>query len=272
MKRGWRTLARVGPLAALIACTSVAYAQPPAPAAAASSGTADAVKQARVHFTKGRDLYQQGAYREAIAELEAARALDPKAKDLVFNLGVIHEKLGEIDDALRFLRLYAQMDLEPTELTRAENYIKRLEGAKAEVDAKKAAVTRPDHDDTQPAPRVRGRIDAATIAAGAVAVGALGAGVVFGVKALLDQPAAFAPGQHTTVSTLDQQQSSAHTEAIVSDACFAGAIAAAAVTVGLYIGRYKDPKDKTSPKATFLTVAPLIRSGGGGELLLGGTF
>ncbi len=62
------------------------------------------------------------ANREAIVELDAARALDPKAKDLVFNLGVVHEKLGDIDEALRYARLYSQMDLEPAERARANSY------------------------------------------------------------------------------------------------------------------------------------------------------
>jgi tetratricopeptide (TPR) repeat protein len=247
---------------------------PPAP----NAGTPEAVAEARLHFTKGRDLYQSGAYREAIAELEAARALDPKAKDLVFNLGVVHEKLGDIDDALRFLRLYVQMDLDPAEQTRAESYIKRLEGAKAEIDAKRRAAA-PAVDDVGPKkqePRKRGRIDTATLVAGGVTIAAAGAGMVFGIKALSDQPSGFVTGKNGTLGTLDSQQSSAHTEAVIADACFGGAIAAAAVTAGLYFLRYKD--EPTSPAksgarpAPFLVFAPLVRSGSGGELLLSGRF
>src|SRR5271170_3834692 len=147
MKLGLSTTVAVGLVLALLVRAVPAAAQPPP---AANAGTPEAVAEARVHFAKGKELYQAGAYREAIAELEAARALDPKAKDLVFNLGVIHEKLGDINDALRFLRLYTQMDLEPAEQARAETYIKRLEGAKAELDAKKAA----EHaaEDTRPKP------------------------------------------------------------------------------------------------------------------------
>jgi tetratricopeptide (TPR) repeat protein len=253
--------------------------------AAANAGTPEAVAEAKVHFTKGRNLYQAGSYHEAIAELEAARALDPKAKDLVFNLGVIHEKLGNITDALRFLRLYAQMDLEPSEQTRAENYIKRLEGAKAELDAKQAA-ERAAAEATPPpkATPTRGRLDTATLVAGGVAVVALAAGTVLGVKALGDQPGSgYVVGKNGTLAGLDSQQSSAHTEAIAADACFGGAVAAAAVAVGLYFGRYKDspesPASRKKPSA-FFSLAPLVsfgvpsgvRSGSGGELLLGGTF
>ena len=97
------------------------------------------VAAARKHFEKARADYAQGAYREAIGELDAAHALDPNAKDLVFNLGVVHEKLADIDDALKWFKLYTSMNLTPTERDRADAYVKRLEGAKKELDAKRAA-------------------------------------------------------------------------------------------------------------------------------------
>ena len=80
-----------------------------------------------------------GSYREAIGELEAAHTLDPNAKDLVFNLGVVHEKLGDIDDALKWFRLYTTMNLTGPERDRADAYVHRLEGAKKELEDKQAA-------------------------------------------------------------------------------------------------------------------------------------
>ena len=228
-------------------------------------GTPEAVAAARAHFTKGRDLYQAGSYREAIVELDAARALDPKAKDLVFNLGVVHEKLGEVDEALRYARLYAQMDLEPAERARAETYIKRLEGAKLEVLAKEASAMPPP---SAPEARVRGRIDAATITAAAVAVGAAGAGVVFGIKALGDKPSTYTVSPTLSVKDLQNQQNNAHGEGIVADACFGGAIAAAAVAAGLYFARYRDPAPR---RTSLLVVAPLVLPSTGG-VVLGGAF
>ena len=274
MNGGRRTILAMGLWGALSAGPATAWADAPL---AANAGTPAAVEAARVHFTKGKELYLAGAYHEAIAELEAARALDPKAKDLVFNLGIVHEKLGDIDDALRFLRLYVQMDLDPTEHARAENYIKRLEGAKTELDAKKAAAAALVAASANVQERKRGRIDVATIVAGTAAVGAAAAGLVFGVKALADQPpSSFVAGKDGSVQSLDSRQSSAHTEAIVADISFGGAIVAAAVAAGLYFGRYKDSAQaggSAAPqKAAFLTIAPIGRSGAGGEVLFGGTF
>ncbi len=107
-----------------------------ASASSASSGaaSADATSAAHQHAAHALDLYRQGSYHEAITELETALKLDPNGKDLVFNLGVVHEKLGDIEDALRYFQRYEQMDLEPQERAKAEAYVKRLQGARREVE------------------------------------------------------------------------------------------------------------------------------------------
>jgi hypothetical protein len=92
------------------------------------------VAAARRHFDKARAFYEQGQYREAIGELDTAHTLDPSAKDLVFNLGVVHEKLGDIDEALQWFRQYAGMNLTAQESDRAEAYVRRLQGARREVE------------------------------------------------------------------------------------------------------------------------------------------
>ena len=253
---------------------------PEARADASDAPTADAIAQAKVHFARGKQLYQAGSYREAIVELDAARALDPKAKDLVFNLAIVHEKLGEIDEALRYARLYAGMDLDAAERTRAESYIKRLEGAKAEV---LAAHPPPPPPPTTAAPveRRRGRLDTATIAVAAAAVGAAGVGLVLGIKALADQPGNFVTGENgATVSSEESQQEKAHKEAIGSDVCFGIAGAAAAGAAVLYFARFRDappppapasPQAASRPVLTALRVSPLVGPGAGG-LMLAGTF
>jgi hypothetical protein len=247
-----------------------------APAASADGrpevGTPEATAEARAHFTRGKELYQAGSYREAIVELDAARALDPKAKDLVFNLAIVHEKLAEVDEALRYARLYLEMDLEPAERTRAEGYIKRLEGAKSELDARKAATATPGPHEAE---RVRGRLDAATITVGVLALGAAGAGTAFGVKALGDKVSpSYVTGPTAPYSGLQHLVSTAHTEAVVSDVCFAGAIVAAGVAAGLYFGRFRDapaPAESGAPKTGLLSAAPLLGPGTGG-VVLGGAF
>jgi tetratricopeptide (TPR) repeat protein len=270
--------ARLGLTLAILARGSMAFADGPSTAASATPevGTSEAIEAARAHFTKGRALYQAGSYREAIVELDAARALDPKAKDLVFNLGVVHEKLGDIDEALRYVRLYSQMDLEPAERARAESYITRLEGAKSEVLARKAAEARQAaaaaHGPEAANARVRGRLDVATVVVGVGALAAAATGGVFGIKAVVDKPTNFVTGKDGTLADLQHLESTAHTEAVVSDACFVGAVAGAVAATVLYFGRYRDVVPSASkPQGRWITVTPVLGPHAG-ALSLGGAF
>src|SRR4051794_21009256 len=73
-------LAMVAPVCSSVLTATPALAQKPAKRVA----TPEAQAAARDHFQRARELYQTGSYHEAIAELEAALALDPNGQDLVF--------------------------------------------------------------------------------------------------------------------------------------------------------------------------------------------
>jgi tetratricopeptide (TPR) repeat protein len=233
--------------------------------------------EAQQHFQRAKDLYQTGAYREAIAELTQARGLDPKAKDLVFNLGIVHEKLGKFDEAITDFRQYMEMDgVTAAERAKAENIIKRIEGAKREVPAATPApgTTAPVEPTPPPADETaHGRIDAATIVAGSVAVVGLGLGATFGVLALSNKPSGFVTGRDGSYVDLQAQASDAHTQAIVADVGFGVGIVAAAVTAYLYFGRTKvEPRVAREPKRTGFVVPSAARVPSGGVFLLGGSF
>jgi len=218
--------------------------------------------EAQLHFQRAKDLYQTGAYREAIAELEQARGLDPKAKDLVFNLGIVHEKLGKFDEAITFFRQYMEMEgVTASERAKAETIIKRIEGAKREAKAATPAPSTPvERPITTPEPDTsRGRIDGATIAVG----------TTFGIVAMANRPAnGFVTGRDGTYEDLQNQTNTAHTQAIISDVAFGVGIVAAAVTAYLYFGRTKEPAKAKKP-----AIAPAVSPvASGGVLLLGGSF
>jgi tetratricopeptide (TPR) repeat protein len=257
---------------------SAAHAQP-APSAGTRAGETSpaAAARAKEHFQRGRELYQQGSYREALDELEAAHSLDPHAKDLVFNLAVVNEKLNRLDEAVRYLQSYEQMDLEPAERTRADAYLKRLEGAKKEVAARAVdtppvtSTTGPVTPPPPPPPPPHGRVDAATVTAAAFAVGGAAFGTVFGIKALSDDPKNLVTGMNgLTYSQLMTDQSHAHTEAILADVGIIVGVAAAALTAYLYFGRTKDK----SPPPTEPTVSarPVTDGGHGAVFLVVGSF
>jgi tetratricopeptide (TPR) repeat protein len=235
------------------------------------------VAAARRHFERARAYYAQGSYREAIGELEAAHTLDPNAKDLVFNLGVVHEKLGDIDDALKWFRLYTTMNLTAAERERADAYVHRLEGAKKELEDKQAAaaaaaagtahvpVTPP------PPPRERtapGKIDALDIGTASVSVAALVFGIVMGAKAEQDRPPSpFITGRNGTYSDLADRQANAHQEAIMADIGFGVAAVAAAATAVLFFTRTHTVAPATG--STSVSAAPLT---GGAALFVQGSF
>jgi tetratricopeptide (TPR) repeat protein len=269
---------------ALVACLAAA-------STAAQPGQAEDVSPANVaaarrHFEKAKAYYGQGAYREAINELEAAHALDPTAKDLVFNLGVVHEKLGDIDDALKWFRLYTTMALTPQERDRADAYVRRLEGAKKEVEdkqrqaarqseaqrAEQAASAQPSSTAPPPAESApeHGRIDAATITAATFTGAGLVFGVVLGIKALRDRPRSdYVTGRDGTYDDLTAARDQSSREARMADVGFAVSIAAAVTTAVLYFGRTKDPAPAPASASTSVSGAPLP---GGGALFVQGSF
>jgi tetratricopeptide (TPR) repeat protein len=265
---------------ALVACLAAA-----APSGAAADPTSPAnVAAAQRHYDKARALYSQGAYREALAEFEAAHSLDPNAKDLVFNLGVVHEKLADIDDALKWFRLFLTMDLTQKERDKGEAYVRRLEGAKKEFDERQAqqqaaasaasastSATAPPPASTQePPPPPKGRVDAATITAAGISVAALGFGIFMGVRAKSDQPPSnFITGRDGTYPDYVNRQTNAHHEAVFADVGFGVALVAAAAAAYLYFAR---PKAASPATTGSTTVSALPLAGGGGALLLRGTF
>jgi hypothetical protein len=268
---------------------SPALAQPRSGAAASADtggATTDDQRKAQEHFQRAKELYSTGRYSEAITELEVARGLDPKARDLVMNLGIVHEKLGKYDEAITWLRTLLDMEgVTPAERAKAEGMIKRIEGAKASAPSPSPTssggqTTAPpqtppeggSEGKTEPPPR--GRIDTLTITAGSVAAVGLVLGTGLGIYALSSRPGNdFVTGRDGSYATLEQRSSDAHTVAIVADVSLGIGVVAAAATAWLYFSRPKvQATTPTTGKATSrLSVSPTsVRSGGG--VLIGGTF
>ena len=106
--------------------------------ASAQSLEEGAHAEAQRHFAKARELYGQGNYRDARLELLEAKRLDPTSKELVFNLGIVDEKLALFDEALEQFRGYREMaDVTEAEKSRADAIILRLEGAKKQLEDQK---------------------------------------------------------------------------------------------------------------------------------------
>lgn len=228
--------------------------------------------EAGKHFAKARELYGQGSYREARNELVEARKLDPQSKELMFNLGIVSEKLALFDEALEQFRAYREMsDVTEQEKARADAIILRLEGAKKQLAEQKRndeppkIVVVPEQPKQPEGPPPKGRIDAATVTAAGVGVAGLAVGAIFGIKAMGERPSGFVTGRDGTYADLVSKTDSAHTSAVVSDVGFAVGIVGVAAAAVLYFAR-----PKVQPKAATVAIAPAIGQGSGGLVIVGG--
>ena len=211
----------------------------PAPPGAAPAPNSEALEEARRHFDVALECYSQGRYRDAIAELEAARRLDPAGKDLVYNLALVHEKLGELEQALDYLRRFLEMETDPEERARAEATITRLEGALGEGYA--VAPEAPPSAPLAPVPAplpAPGRLDAWVWGSGAVAISALIVGAVLGVRALAQRPGPDeGTGGSRSVDDVRSDAQQAHRSAVAADVAFGVAAVSGAAATLLYFGR-----------------------------------
>lgn len=240
---------------------------PPSTAAADEAETA-AHAEAQKHFAKARELYGQGNYKDARVELLEAKKLDPQSKELVFNLGVVAEKLALFDEAIEQFRAYREMtDVTDQEKSRADAILLRLEGAKKALEDQKKneppKVIEPPPKEQPEAPPPKGRVDAATIAAAGVGVVGLSIGTIFGIKAIGEKPSGFVTGRDGTYADLASKADSAHTSAIVSDIGFAVGVVGVAAAAVLYFAR---------PKALPVRIgfAPAFGPHQGGLVITGG--
>jgi tetratricopeptide (TPR) repeat protein len=244
-----------------LAPASLAPAAPVSPAPAPrmervlTDGTA-APERAAEHFERALAWYRAGKYRRAVGELEAALARDPGGKDLVFNLALVQEKLGDLAGAIASLRRFQSMEKDPKELERASQTIERLHGAQAELLASQpSAPALAVAPAPCPTPRVRGKFDGWVIGTGSLALASLLVGTVFGV--------------HVLTLDADTEQARARDSAIVADVALATGLLAGAGSFALYFGRFADapprafvegaPGRASLPQAEFLPRAALAR-------------
>jgi tetratricopeptide (TPR) repeat protein len=200
---------------------------------------------------EAHELYERGEYRSAIARLEAALAIDPEGKELLYNLALIHERLGEVDTAERYYRRFLDMETEPKVRERVQAVLKRIEGAKKEFAAPKPAPppapapAPPPPPPPAPSPRrVAGRV----VVAGAVAVGAFLASGIFGLSAVAGDPGSHPmTGAGVSIDDLQSEARSAHTRAVVADVTFfVGALATTTAILLYTFGHPARPAARTA--------------------------
>jgi len=201
-----------------------------------------AEKQAKVHFDAAREHYANGRYREAIEELELALTIDPNGADLVYNLGVINEKLQEVDAAILNYRRYIEMIDDAEEQERVTKIVLRLEKARDELAAQREEEAAAAASNEDPArdegPKQKGRMDGWVIGAGVLAGLGLAGGTYFGLQAMKnknDDPPTTGPD--TSYADLEDNADKAKQQAVLADIGFGVALAAGTTAAIFYFTR-----------------------------------
>ncbi|WP_438030918.1 tetratricopeptide repeat protein [Sorangium sp. So ce233] len=211
------------------------------------------IERATALHDQAQGLYQHGEYRAAIAKLQAAVELDPEGKELIYNLAVIHERLGEIDRAEHYYVRYLAMETLPKEREQVTAVLKRLKGAKRELSSAKQPPAEPPSPAGTAAPlpllpRVSLLPRRSAVAAnprpptpwlfvsGGIAAGSLVVGGVFAALAVARDPS---PRERTgdglSVADLQADASAAHRFAVVADVALLVAGLSGAAALYLYL-------------------------------------
>lgn len=227
----WRLLSRAL-LALLVLGAWPAQAQPEPAEPGGGYGLEEALK---LHDS-AQALYAEGKYREAIAQLEEAVRLDPQAKELYYNLGLITEKLGDLETALGYFRKCRELETEEREQRQLERLIKRLEGAQRSQQLRPP----PAKPAVSPAPAAPPAgsygVSPWTYLPVATAGAALAAGCILMVYASSVKPEPdAATGADTTVDDLQSANAAARDAALAADVAFivSGLAAATALAVAI---------------------------------------
>ncbi|WP_437804955.1 tetratricopeptide repeat protein [Sorangium sp. So ce1078] len=227
---------------------------PSAPSATSQEGAEKRrrIERATALHDEAQGLYQHGEYRAAIARLEAAVALDPEGKELIYNLAVIHERLGEIEQAERYYRRYLEMEALPKEREEVAAVLKRLQGAKRELSSARPPPPAPAPARSAEAsaalpylPRLPRRSGAAgsgrphgpwLYVSGGIAAGSLVVGGVFAALAVARDPGSSRrTGGGVSVADLQADASAAHRCAVAADVALLVAGLSGAAALYLYL-------------------------------------
>ncbi|MCA9624949.1 MAG: tetratricopeptide repeat protein, partial [Myxococcales bacterium] len=221
---------------------------PPAPADAGAPARALALHD------EAKELYANGDYHAALDKLREAVRLDPDAKVLFYNLGVIEERLRDLPAAISDYRRCLELERDPVERQHLEQVIARLEGASTRLQVAVApSDARPPEGDGSPGePRhteEKPGISPWVWATGGAAVGAFVVAASLAARAATIDPGDGArTGPGTEVEDLREDAAAAHRFAIAADVFLALGVAASVGTVAILIwGGDEEPQVALRP-------------------------
>ncbi len=231
-------------LALLLGVTAPAVAAPKDEAATAQH------EQAVKMHEEAHDLYTKGEYRLAVNKIEEAIALDPNSAELYYNQGVIYEKLGELENAMRAYSGSLERETDPQMRAKLQGIVERLVGAKAERDAAAWAAETPKAKPVEaprPPPTERKFTDHRffgwMVASSGVALAGFATAGILGASAISVSPGDTpTTGAGRTYSDLVVARDRAAERATLADVGLGVGVAALVTTVAFYVlGREPSP-------------------------------
>lgn len=211
----------------LLLAAASASADPPA-----KTPPSDPARRASALNDEASALYERGQYHAAVEKLEQAVALDPKGKELLYNLAVIHEKMGQLAEAATYYRRQLDLETDPHERSRLQGILRRIEGARGDL-APAPGPRAPAAPALKSEPRP---IRPAVWVTGATAGLAFVLGSVFAITAAARNPGSGArTGGGTTITDIEESARAAHTFAVAADVSYAIAIGAAGAATVLFL-------------------------------------
>lgn len=236
-RTGYRRIFAVGALCFATLHAAPATAQVPTGPTTAPAETGEA--GARKHFDRSLELYRAGRYAEALEQLKRAAELDPNGKDLFFNLSLVHEKLGQLPQAIAALERFRELETDAKERDRARIIIERLRGAQQAAEPQQPSPP-PCAPGPAPAPH-RAAPNPVLIGAASVAAVSLVVGTIFGIKALSDDVSDASTSESVSVEQLRARGRRAEREALVADVALALGLASSATFVSVWLLTPKEP-------------------------------
>lgn len=225
----------------LVLHSAAASAETP-PDARGSSETGEA--GARKHFERALELYRAGRYTAALPELEQAAELDPNGKDLFFNLALVHEKLGQLPEAIRALERFRELETDHAERERARLTIERLRGAEQAGEPVPApSVAKQTCIEARPVSAAQPRPGPSAVLVGTASIAAVSliVGTVFGIKASSDDVKDAKTSDALPIDLLRERGRRSERAALVADVAFAVSAASAATFVGVWLLTPREP-------------------------------
>ncbi len=182
-------------------------------------------------------LYARGEYENSRAKLLEALGLDPEAKLLYYNLGLVAEKMGDLDNALKHYRDCLNMETDRRERVALARIVKRIEGARLRVPKRYSGVG----DETSAG--VADAVDAGSSTSdfrvasywtgGAAVAGLVAGGVLAGFAHATDPGRRPETSVATPVEKLQSQAERAHRLGLGADVAFG--VAGAALTTSVLL-------------------------------------